>query len=231
MTPKKAKGLVSPDGKSIYVGVNHDAEFKVPRSIAEQLLSTGDRYGFWYEGNGGDRDKVGKALGNIPYKGSWDELLESKSPIFYYAMFSNGTQGTLKLINKLEEPSKTILEVLEKAGDGVAHEALHGYTSKAKLRSFLQEVSPSLLLSAEKTKATKPALKEFFAKGESLMWPSNWREGPTSASRLALKANKARLQTILARDGVFFLGEDHLQTLKSINPNLKLLAKVTQDGN
>ena len=62
------------------------------------------------------------------------------------------------------------------------------------------------------------------------MWPSNWREGPTSASRVALEANKTRLKTILKLEGVFFLGADHLQTLKSMDPKLKLLTEVQSDG-
>lgn len=230
MLPKKARSLVSPDGKSIYIGVNHNTDFGLPRSVQDRVLDTGEAYGFWYEGNGGDADKVKKVLGNIKYDGSWDTLLNSKSPAFYYVLFSNSKKGTADLITKLKDPSKTILEVLSAAGDKVAHEALKGSTSKEKLIEFLQECSPALLQFATQTAATKQALKEFFAKGEALMWPSNWRSGPTAASRVALKANKARLEVILKRKGVFFLGEDHLQTLKAMDPNLKFLTEASSNG-
>ena len=230
LSKKQAKCLISQDKKSIYVGMDHNAEFQVSPLVADQLLATGKKYGFWYEGGGGDADKVKRVLGNISYEGSWDKLLKSDSPAFYYAMFSNSKKGTSELINKLEAPSKTVLDVLVEAGDKVAHEALQGRTSNSKLVSFLQECSPSLLTFAKTKQATKSSLKEFFTKGEALMWPSNWREGPTSASRLALEANKTRLKTIIDREGVFFLGADHLQTLRSMAPKLKLLTETLPNG-
>jgi hypothetical protein len=221
-----SKALTSPDGRTIFVGVDHDADFKMHPSLFKKILDSGKSVGFWYEGDGSDKSKIGK----LPWKGSWDNLVKSNSSDFYYALFSNSLAGTSRMIAELTNPNKTIFDAIVDAGDSVAHEALRGNTSLRKLEAFLIDVGGSLLQEAKSRMATPVALKAFFKKGAGLMWPDNWRSAPTKASRVAIRANKTRLNTILQRPGVFFLGKDHLKTLQSIRKDLVFMQHDTAKG-
>jgi hypothetical protein len=221
-----SKALVSPDGRTIFVGVEHDAIFKMQPSLFKKILDSGKSIGFWYEGDGSDKDKIGR----IPWKGSWDDLVESGSSDFYYTLFSNSISGTSKMIARLVNPNQTIFDVLADAGGSVAHEALRGSASPRKLEAFLIDVGGGLLEEAKNRIATQVALKAFFQKGTALMWPNNWSSAPTKASRVALRANKTRLNTILQRPGVFFLGKDHLKTLQSMRKDLVFMKHNTTKG-
>jgi hypothetical protein len=214
-----SKALISQDGNTIFVGVQHDANFKIQPNLLKEILDTGKSVGFWYEGDGSDKDKIG----NIPWKGSWDKLIDSDSSDFYYTIFSNSKAGTSKMVDRLVNPNQTIFDVLVNAGSSVAHEALRGSTSPKKLEAFLIDVGGGLLQEAKNRMASLVSLRAFIKKGTALMWPDNWSSAPTKASRVALRANKIRLNTILQRQGVFFVGKDHLKTLQSMQRNLRFM--------
>ena len=213
--------LTSPDGETMMVGVNHNAKFTVPAKLAAIILATGNKNGFWYEGGGGDKAKIAEKLGPISWSGSWDRLIKSESSDFYYALFSNSKAGTEALINRVSDPTATILTALDKAGDRIVHEALHKKTSPTKLIEFLRGCGGGLLAMAEKMPAKKPEMLAFIRRGEELMWPDNWRDSPNSASRIANQANRIRLDAIINRRGVFFLGSDHIPTLRLMSRSLR----------
>jgi len=221
-----SKALMSPDGKTIFVGVDHDSAFRMQPAILKEITNTGKSVGFWYEGDGSDKDKIAR----IPWKGSWDELVESNSSDFYYALFSNSKEGTSKMISRLVNPNQTIFDVLANAGSSIAHEALKDNASPKKLEAFLIDVGGGLFPEAKGRMATSVALKAFLQKGTALMWPENWSSSPTKASRIAVRANKARLNTIIQKPGVFFLGKDHLKTLQGMRKDLVAVNHKTIKG-
>jgi hypothetical protein len=212
--------LASEDGAAVFVGINHDAPLDMPPWIVRRVLDAGRQSGFWYEGGGGDRAKITKKLGAVSWKGSWDDLVKSDSGDFYYALFSNSKAGTAAVVDRVADPSKSILDALVAAGDEIAHEALRGKVGRRKLIAFLGDCGAGLLRAAD-APATKAGLRAFIRQGERVMWPDNWRSGPTAASRVALRANKIRLDTILGRCGVYFLGGDHIPTLRTMHQALR----------
>lgn len=221
------QSLSSPDKETIFIGVNHNSTFKLPQSVVGVVVDCGKRNGFWYEGNGGDKEKIEKQIQQVKWSGSWDNFVKSGSSDFYYTLFSNSKSGTDKIINSIKDNNKTILSALVSAGDLITHEALKGNSSQSKLKTFLSDCGGGLLHDAEVKHASVVALRSFIRKGESMMWPSNWRDNETSASKIAIRANNIRLHAILNRHGVFFLGKDHLQTLKMMRKDLKPLTVLT----
>jgi len=216
--------IASPGDGSVFVGVKHGTPFQIPPWMARRVLDAGRRSGFWYEGGGGDRADIAKRLGPIAWRGSWDDLVKSDSSDFYYALFSNSKAGTAAVIKKVADPAVLILDALNDAGDAVVHEVLHGNTSRRKLVAFLDDCGAGLLRTAETMKATEDRLRAFIVRGERSMWPSTWRSGPTAASRVALRANKIRLDAIIRRKGVYFLGSDHVATLLEMDGKLQGMA-------
>jgi hypothetical protein len=216
-----AQVLVSPEMVTVFVGVRHGATFTAPATVATYIRQVGNKVGFWYEGGGGDKAKIEQRLGPIKWAGSWDDFVKSDSSDFYYALFSNSKEGTAALVDRVADPAETILQALDNAGHRIAHEALHGKTTPAKLADFLRKCGSGLLTTAEKTPATRAALLAFIRRGEALMWPFNWRSSPNAASRVANRANELRLEAILDRAGVFFLGRDHITTLQDMSPSLR----------
>lgn len=213
--------LSTPDETLTVVGVKHDAPFVLPHKCVVHIKRAGKQHGFWYEGDGGDRAKIERRLGDVPWSGSWDKAVKSDSSDFYYALFSNSKDGTRVLVQRIASTDKTILAALTGAGDSIAHEALHGKATSAKLIEFLRACGGGLLAEAQKTAASKAALLSFIQRGEALMWPENWRASPNAASKVANNANKIRLTSILNKQGVFFVGADHLDTLRTMNSKLR----------
>jgi hypothetical protein len=218
--------LASPDNETVFVGVSHDGGFRLPPRVAAFVIDVGQKQGFWYEGDGGDNAKVLGQLGRVRWSGSWDGLVKSTSSDFYYTLFSNSKSGTKRVLDKLVNPDLSIIEALNKAGDGIAHEAIHGKTTPGKLKSFLSDCGAGLLESAKSLPANRLALNMFVRKGERVMWPANWRDAPTAASRVAKRANETRLQTILRKPGVYFLGADHLEYLRRMRGDLKIISST-----
>lgn len=221
--------LESGDGDSLFVGVNHGGQLFIPKLIIPKLMQVGNKFGFWYEGNGADRSLIEKKIGDVKWSGSWDKLLTSNSSDFYYGLFSNSEDGTKKLVQSIEDKTKTILEALVGAGDSITHEAIHGKATKGKLIKFLNDCGSGLLDAAVKNRADKATLMAFINKGEKVMWPKDWRNEPTFASRVAARANKKRLENIMNRKGVYFLGSDHIQTLRLMNKDLKQAVTNTKE--
>jgi ubiquitin len=191
--------------------------------MKRRLREIGARFGFWYEGSGGDKDEIADMLDGIRWSGSWDKLVRSDSSDFYYALFSNSSEGTAALIKRVADITKTIFDAIVDAKDGAAHEAIHGKTGARKFEAFLADCGGGLLSMAKNQAATAKNLQAFIRKGARMMWPADWRSNPTAASRVALRANKTRLAAIQRRPGVYFLGADHLQTLRAMDSTLRSL--------
>jgi hypothetical protein len=203
------------NGRAAYVGVRHGKAISLPERAVERLESLGNRYGFWFEGNGADKPAAEKAISGIRWSGSWDDLVKPDKPSdFYFSLFSNGGPSRTAMLRKLVSPGNTILQSLVAHGDDISHEALHGKDHKAALPQFLHECGDGLFDEAKGDDAFAIAVNQFITRGERLMWPE--KEGSTPASRIAARANKVREQTILERNGVFFLGSDHIALMRRL---------------
>ena len=172
--------------------------------ISSQVKSAINKYGAWYEGDGGDK------IDGIPYKGSWDDKLakdvEGYPKEFLFVIFTNTA------VNKQKE----IL-----TGAGIIFDRLlkmqsqYGYFKSRKfnantLTAFLKEMGGTYLKNS-KAEATKENVAAFIGNGEKDMWES----GNTPARKMADKANKYRDMWLLSQSkGVYFVGSDHLKDLK-----------------
>ena len=207
-TPKQyADGLerfkkTSNNSKVIFVGQEHGKKLALTENIKRMV----DRYGAWYEGDGGDK------LAGITYKGSWDDKaskeMQGYPKEFLYTLFTNTKVNGQKQI--LTQPDKTIFDSALDTQDKWGYFKGRKFSADA-LTQFLKAAD---MLDKSKVEATESNVKKFIGEGEGLMWPKNWEEYPNPAGKLAQKANDYRDKWLLSQtEGVYFVGSDHIKAL------------------
>ena len=192
---------VKPD--LIFVGQVHGKNVEIPPEVKAAI----DKYGAWYEGDGGDK------VPGVKYKGSWDDALAKDvhgyPKNFLFVIFTNTA------VNKQKEmlPGHgTIFDRLLKT------QGQYGYFKSRKfdadtLTAFLKEMGVTYLKNS-KAEATRANVAAFIGRGEKDMWES----GSTPARKMADKANKYRDTWLLSQPkGVYFVGSDHLRDLKLLH--------------
>lgn len=213
--------LSSPDGRLMIVGVQHGASPDIPGQMRDRIRSVGEQQGFYYEGNGGDRDPVAHAFGDLAYRGSWDAMVtapaSNRAP-FLYTLFSNPPSAMAGMVDRLAQPSGTIADSLYANRDHISHEAVRGQLTRDDITEFLRR-------SGFEGDANKPASREniqgLLQRGEAQMWPDNWQDFPNPAGKLAQEAESHRLQSVIDRGaGVYFMGRDNLPLMQRLNPEL-----------
>lgn len=213
--------LISPDGRLVIVGVTHGSAPTVSDKLRSRIHQTGTTQGFYYEGNGDDRAHVQKTFGEVPYKGSFDNMVnvpEGGRSNFLYTMFSNPPEQMNKMVDTLSRSGGTILDTLHANRDSVSHEAVRGQLSREDIAHFLHNTG----FGDDALKpATRENLQSLMQRGEAQMWPDNWQEFPNPAGKVAHAAESARLRSVTERgSGVYFMGADNLPLLQKIDPRL-----------
>jgi len=186
----------------MFVGQIHGKGVAVPPEVKAAI----SKHGAWYEGNGSDR------VPGIKYQGSWDDVLakdvKGYPKEFLFVIFTNTA------VNKQKEilvGAGTIFDRLLKT------QGQYGYFKKRRfdadtLNEFLKAMGGTYLKNS-KAEATKENVAAFISSGEKNMWES----GNTPARKMADKANKYRDMWLFSQPkGVYFVGSDHLQDLKSL---------------
>jgi hypothetical protein len=224
-----ASVLTSPDGDLIIVGIKHGEMPRLPRELRNNIRAAGNRHGFYYEGDGGDRAAVGRAFGEIDYKGSLDDGLdvpEERRPDFLYTLFSSNASKTPNLLNRLVDKDKTILESLYENKNAISHNSVRG---KLRRNDIVQFLNKTEMRDYSMRPATRQNIKAFLERGEAQMWPHNWQDFPNPAGAVARDALELRLQAVIQRgSGVYFLGVDNLPILHGLAPRLQAKAPKTQ---
>ena len=223
------------DGDKAIVGKAHQKPLILSDELIKRIKNIGDKYGYWYEGGGGDVESSSPLpTDKKDYKGSFDEEFENSisgtPPEFYYVMFANVTVN--HNIRRLTNSDVSIFDSI-----------LQGYTENNKkwhlyylrhvapkadtLKKFFEMISDEKydFLEMSKIKATKENATEFLRTGEKRMWPSsNWAEYPYNAGKVAQKANKKRDEYLIdQKNGVYVVGSGHLVDLIKLNKSLKMI--------
>lgn len=197
--------------QQVLVGVVHDKALVLPAASVAEVKRIGDRSGYWYEGNGADKAAAEKAIPGIRWRGSWDDLVPApgKPDAFYYTLFANSDAGSRKVVAMLTGAG-SIEAQLVKHADKWAHEVIRGHTDKASVLRFLAACGAGLSADAQKP-ATAGNLAAFIRKGGAAMFPSNWKDWPNPAGKVARQALTLRMEAVERKGaGVFFVGADNL---------------------
>jgi hypothetical protein len=194
--------ILTPSRKVAYVGQEHGKKTVVPQWVKQ----IAEKYGAYYEGDGGDK------LAGITYKGSWDDKASKEvkgyPKEFIYTLFTNTKVNGQKQI--LTQPDKTIFDSALDTQDKWGYFKGRKFSADT-LTQFLKAAG---MLDKSKVEATESNVKKFMDEGERLMWPKNWEEYPNPAGKLAQKANDYRDKWLLSQtEGVYFVGSDHLKAL------------------
>jgi phage gp37-like protein len=185
----------------------------------KQIQAIAAKHGAWYEGNGTDR---GYTKGQIDrYVGSWDDEVaktaDSNDPKWIYVLFANVNEN-----NRVQrvgvDPRDTIFNRLLDTAKDNSYQGI-GYTSQA-LQKFLQMASEGKydFVKMSQQPATQENLTRFLKAGEALMWPSNWKQYPNKAGKIAKAATvDVRDQYLATRKaGVYVAGFGHLKAVQNI---------------
>lgn len=215
------------DGEKAYVGSPHGKPISLSAGVKDRVLDLVRLNGVWYEGDGGDVSVNAHLFGGkSAYRGSWDKAfgktVKGYPPEFLSGLFSNvEVNGQVKAFLS---PEMTILESLVKHQDGIKYFEDRKYTA-ADVTEFLRVVSDRKydFLEMAKERATKRNLEQFFAAGESRMFPANWDKYLYPAGKTMRKFEDARNQFLLEqKSGVYVVGAGHLLELKRLDKSLKL---------
>lgn len=228
------------NGNAAYVGKAHLKLLELSDDLIEKITRIGNRYGYWYEGNGGDVASSSPLPNDKKqYEGSFDDdflkSIKGTPPEFYYVMFSNVDVN--KAVDKLTNPKLSIFDSI-----------MSGYTEDKKrrylyymrdvspdantLKKFLQMVSDDEhdFLEMSKMPATEENSKKFLKTGEMRMWPKNWNEYPYNAGKVAKAANDQRDKYLTSRkQGVYVVGSGHLLGLMQQDKSLKMIGGEKAD--
>lgn len=176
-------------------------------TVSPEVKAAIDKYGAWYEGSGDDR------VPGVKYQGSWDDALakdvKGYPKEFLFVIFTNTAVNEQK---EILVGAGTIFDRLLKM------QRQYGYFKKRRfdadtLTDFLKAIGGTHLKNS-KAEATKENVAAFIDNGEKDMWES----GSTPAKKIADKANRYRDMWLLSQPkGVYFVGSDHLQDLKSLH--------------
>ena len=225
-------GIMFFGNDKVLVGDNHDNPIELSKDLQDKIINIGKQYGYYGEGSGISNNpavknsEVYKALvdAKTKDKGSWDDLIKppNKSD-FLYALFANVKENSrLEKLLAATQEGDTIYSVLQRTKNDFA--ATKG-TNNSDLDKFLEDASGTYnFVELSKQPATKKNLKYFLNKGESDMWPSNWKEYPNPSGKVARKATKFRDEWIIkAGPGVYFIGNGHLKDITGMKGGNKII--------
>lgn len=229
------------DGNKAFVGKAHKEPLILSDELLEKIKEIGNKYGYWYEGNGGDILSSSPLPTNKDdYEGSFDrdfeKSIDGEPPEFYYVMFSNIKVN--HAIRRLTNPRLSIFDSILR-GYNEENKHWHMYYLRdvlpraATLTKFLQSVSDDEhdFLEMSKMPATKENSQKFLETGEKRMWPpKNWKEYPYNAGKIALKANSQRDKYLASqKTGVYVVGSGHLVDIVKLNNSFKLIGGEKAD--
>jgi hypothetical protein len=228
ITEGENAGKVIFDGNKAFVGVAHNSPPEVSEEILKKIKTIGDKYGYWYEGNGADRGPVNQVFGDIKYKGSWDEKIKPTEPYVYvYTLFGNPSQNH-RIDQVFKGEGKTILDKLISTYPEWAHDVIKNSTGNAKnyILKFVGNLGKDYLNKLEQ-EGTRENIENFIMPigddNNGLMW-KGWPNGSGPAFEMAKKAVYERDEWLIsAPEGVYFTGEGHLDSLKDIKPSYKIV--------
>ena len=223
------------DNNRIFVGKGHQKPLILSDDLIQQIKKVGDKYGYWYEGNGGDVTTSAPLPTNKnDYEGSFDRKFEKsvsgEPPEFYYVLFSN-----IKVNHAIRRVTNPKMSIFDSILDGYNEDGKHSYmyyirevSPKAEtLKKFLKMVSDDEydFLAMSKMTATKENSKKFLETGEKRMWPAkNWDDYPYNAGKVAQKANSQRDKFLASQKaGVFVVGAGHLIDIVKLNKSFKII--------
>ena len=219
-------GKVIFDGNKAFVGVAHDSPPKMSPETLEKVKAIGAK-GYWFEGNGGDKAAISQVFGNIDYKGSWDEKVKAAEPYTYvYTLFSNPEQNN-RVDQVFNGEGKTIYDKILSTYKDWSHEIIKNESGEELVDTFLKKLGSDALKKVQQT-GTKENIKNFIMPiGDDdigSMW-KGWPKGSGPAFEMAKKAVYERDNWLIATKtpGVYFTGEGHLDSLKDIEPNYKII--------
>lgn len=186
----------------IFVGQVHGKKSPLP----PQIKAATEKYGAWYEGNGGDK------LHGISYKGSWDDAaskdIKGYPKHFLFVIFTNTAKNKQK---DILVGNGTIFDRILRTQNDLGYFKNKRFDADT-LVSFLKEMGDDYL-QLSRAQATKGNVAKFIGKGEKAMWES----GNTPAKKMADKANNYRDMWLLSQPkGVYFVGSDHIKALESL---------------
>jgi hypothetical protein len=214
-------GIIFEGDKKVYVGVPHTLQIPLTEELRSRIDAISDKYGAWYEGDGGDR-------GSYPteYRGSWDRSLARQIngyPYEFIAPLFTNIRGN-KQVGKLVS-NKSIFDSIIANQDLVSYFKDRDFDAET-LRKFLKAISTDKLdfLDMANEVATKQNVTKFLETGEKQMWPSNWTEYPNPAGKVAKKMEDRRNKFLLEQtSGAYFVGAGHIAELKALAPELKVI--------
>lgn len=186
----------------IFVGQVHGKKVSLP----PQIKAATEKYGAWYEGDGGDK------IQGISYKGSWDDAaakdIKGYPKHFLFVIFTNTAKNKQK---EILVGNGTIFDRILRTQNNLGYFKNKRFDANI-LASFLKEMGNDYL-QLSRAQATKGNVDEFINKGERAMWES----GNTPAKKMADKANNYRDMWLLSQPkGVYFVGSDHIKALESL---------------
>lgn len=214
-------GVIFND-KRVIVGVPHGKKIPMSDDIEQRIRVIGDNYGYWYEGDGGD-----KKLFTANYKGSWDAKMAKDISGYPYeflsAMFGNANMA--KQIRMITNVGKTIFDSIMDHNSELSPLKDKAF-SQTTLATYLDSISDSDIdfISMSERIATRGNTEKFFKAGVAKTFPTNWTEFPYKAGKIMKKVIDRRNKFILSQDrGVYFIGAGHLLNMKKLDPNLNII--------
>ena len=207
------------DGDRAFVGVEHGSGIQVPEGAIQKIKAIGDRYGYWYEGGGGDRNVVKREFGPIEYEGSWDEAISAEKIrneyVYVFTLFSNTAENNT-VAKVISADGETVFEKAFNSRKQWAHEAIRN-KSPQEFADLMNEFFTKLgrdYYNDSQGEATDENVSAFIESVESDMW-DNWPNGSGPAFDMAFEANTDRDSKLLKnfKKGVFFIGMGHIELI------------------
>ena len=204
-------------GNKAFIGAEHGKPISLSSADQKKVKSLAHEHGVWYEGAGGDIAPNKGLFAPEDYEGSWDaEFAKSVKGYpyeFLYTLFTNTAVN--KQAKALIAPNKTIYASIMDAQKKIGYFKDREFTEET-LTKFLKACASTGLnfVTMSQKKATADNVMYFLKVGERLMWPSNWKEYPSAAGKVAEKAENARIRFLKnAPSGVYIVGKDNLELL------------------
>jgi hypothetical protein len=210
------------DASRAFVGLEHGKKPALAKDVVEKIKKIGDKYGYWYEGGGGDKEVVKPLFGDIEYEGSWDEEISSEKIkneyVYVFTLFSNTAENsTVQKVSSVK--GKTVFEKALNSRKQWAHEAIRD-KSKEEFEDLMNKFFSKLgrdYYKDSQAEATDDNVASFIESVESDMW-DNWPDGNGPAFEMAFEANSDRDNKLLKKfkTGVFFIGMGHIELLNKL---------------
>jgi hypothetical protein len=212
------QGVIICSDKKAFLGMEH----KTPPELSDDLiakLKDISKHGLWYEGDGGDIPYTEHLFGpKRNYSGGFDDNLDKMKfsahpPEFISALFSNLPPES---IADYIVGNGTILEAMHAAGNKISSLKDGPAPTKEIIKSFLRSISNPMhrldFLKMANELATKENAEYFIKVGAEEMWPSNWKNYPNPAGKIAKKANDYRDTWLASKspNGLYVIGAGHL---------------------